>query len=323
MVLPKISVIIPIYNAEKFLSRCLNSIIGQTWSNLEIILINDGSTDLSLSICREFEMMDDRIIVVSKENGGVSSSRNVGIERATGEYISFVDSDDYLDPNTYELCMGAVNDNNPDIIKFGFFNESSTRVLEFPMEIEGGVEHCNYSTVLYPKLCSYSGFNVVWNGVFRREIILGLYFDATIVSAEDFLFDVMAIVQSRNIYFISNPLYHYVQHDGQTIKKSSPADTIQKIVNIDYAYSFAEKVLSNDSYNDFFNSSIKWVNSIMLARLSIMASRNSYKDYANIIDNLLMKQGRYISNCIKPRYRSYHIYLYFRLKQVIKNFLKR
>ena len=99
----KISVIVPIYNVEKYLEKCLESIINQTFINLEIILINDGSTDFSGSICEKYKNKDNRIILIHKKNEGLSAARNKGLSIATGDYISFVDSDDFLDLNMYEI----------------------------------------------------------------------------------------------------------------------------------------------------------------------------------------------------------------------------
>ena len=99
----KISVIVPVYNVEKFIKRCLDSIINQTMRDLEIILVNDGSTDNSGKICDEYAQLDNRITVIHKENGGLSSARNTGLDVATGEWIAFVDSDDYIEKNMYEV----------------------------------------------------------------------------------------------------------------------------------------------------------------------------------------------------------------------------
>ena len=106
----KISVIVPIYNAEAYLNRCLDSIINQTYSDLEIILINDGSTDNSLDICLEYASKDKRIVVYNQTNKGISKARNKGIELATGDYIGFVDSDDIISPRMYETLYNLMTD---------------------------------------------------------------------------------------------------------------------------------------------------------------------------------------------------------------------
>ena len=99
----KITVVVPIYNAEQYLERCLKSIVEQTYENLEIILVNDGSSDKSLEICERFKASDERITIISKENGGVSSARNRGIEVATGKYIIFIDADDYIEKDMFAI----------------------------------------------------------------------------------------------------------------------------------------------------------------------------------------------------------------------------
>lgn len=111
----QISVIIPVYNVEKFLRRCLKSVINQTMSDLEIILVDDGSNDNSGEICDEYAKNDDRIIVIHKENGGLRSARNKGLDIATGEWITFVDSDDYIDTDMYEMLYSNAIEKEVDI----------------------------------------------------------------------------------------------------------------------------------------------------------------------------------------------------------------
>lgn len=104
----RISVIVPVYNVETYLAKCVDSILGQSYANLEVILVNDGSTDSSGSICDAFARKDDRVRVIHKENGGLSSARNAGMEAAAGEYISFIDSDDWIEPDAYEHLLGLM-----------------------------------------------------------------------------------------------------------------------------------------------------------------------------------------------------------------------
>ena len=112
---PLISVIVPIYKVEEYLYKCVKSILAQTYTNLEIILVDDGSPDNCPAICDEFAAKDSRVTVVHKKNGGVSSARNVGLDTATGEYIGFVDGDDYIEPTMYETLYKYIVDNNTDV----------------------------------------------------------------------------------------------------------------------------------------------------------------------------------------------------------------
>lgn len=116
----KVSIIIPVYNTQKYLKRCINSIIDQTYSNLEIFLINDGSTDNSLEICKEYEKIDERIFIISGENHGVSYARNIGIRKATGEYLYFADSDDYLETDAIEKMIQGFEKADCELIIAGY-----------------------------------------------------------------------------------------------------------------------------------------------------------------------------------------------------------
>src|SRR5699024_8688641 len=114
----KISVIVPVYNAEKYLHRCIKSILDQTYKNLEIILVDDGSIDTSGKICDYYDHKDERIKVIHKENGGQSSARNTGLTIASGDYVSFVDSDDWIVEDIYEYCINLIKTTNCDVVDF-------------------------------------------------------------------------------------------------------------------------------------------------------------------------------------------------------------
>lgn len=122
----KISVIIPVYGVEKYIRQCLESVIKQTYKNLEIIVVNDGTKDNSMKIVEEY-LVDERIKVINKENGGISSARNRGIEEATGEYVSFVDSDDWLEIDLYERIVQILEGNKVDIIVFNYNRYSENK----------------------------------------------------------------------------------------------------------------------------------------------------------------------------------------------------
>lgn len=167
--MPRISVIVPVYNVEEYLERCLTSIVNQTYKDLEIICINDGSTDNSLEILKAFAQKDVRIIIIDQPNQGLSSARNIGISRATGEYISFIDSDDYIDENTYTTITNQLS-NDIDMVSFGttIFGEAFT-------EKRRGDEkyyRIKFSGVQKAKLSNMLKTNVaVWNKLFKTNII--------------------------------------------------------------------------------------------------------------------------------------------------------
>lgn len=133
---PLISIIIPVYKVEKYLDRCINSIVSQTYSNLEIILIDDGSPDSSPIICDNWRKKDARIQVIHKSNEGLSATRNLGIELASGDYISFVDSDDYCLPLMYEKLVSMQEEYDAEITICNFFNEESSYRVENKAELK-------------------------------------------------------------------------------------------------------------------------------------------------------------------------------------------
>lgn len=134
----KVSIVIPVYNAELYISRCLDSIINQTYTDLEIICVNDGSKDNSLQILKKYQEKDERIFVIDKENAGVSEARNDAIKRSSGQYITFVDSDDWLEKDAIELMYKALIENNADVVRSNYYinknenesfiNDKKTRV---------------------------------------------------------------------------------------------------------------------------------------------------------------------------------------------------
>lgn len=170
-----VSIIIPIYNADKYLGRCLNSVVNQTYSNLEIILINDGSTDSSLNICKEYAGKDKRIILVNKKNEGVSIARNTGIEKSSGEYVAFLDADDWIAPNYIEQLIKPFENENVDIsvCDYQICNEfiSSSTESSYPYKYKNAKKYLlekqkngDFSTI------------VPWGKVFKAKIIAGVFF---------------------------------------------------------------------------------------------------------------------------------------------------
>ena len=123
----KISVIIPVYNVEKYLYRCVDSVLGQTYYNIEVILIDDGSTDSSPEICDEYQKRDKRVKVIHKKNSGAASSRNIGLSSAKGDYIAFIDSDDYIELDMYENMMKINEEYNCDIVLCDCYKENKTK----------------------------------------------------------------------------------------------------------------------------------------------------------------------------------------------------
>ena len=205
---PKISVIIPVYNVEKFLRECLDSVVNQTMKDIEIICINDGSTDGSLDILKEYATKDDRIIVVNQTNGFAGSARNSGLKIARGEYIQFVDSDDYLELNACETAYKYALQYKADVVVWGYKN--------FPEQV-GNVKNKRYTlkhkgvNVFLGGLRSgrYLCRDMIWNKLYRHKIIKGCYFSEWIRCGGDQHFNFRVDKKINTLVQIPEQLYNY------------------------------------------------------------------------------------------------------------------
>ena len=206
---PKISVIIPVYNVEKYLRECLDSVVNQTMRDIEIICVNDGSTDNSLDILKEYATKDDRIIVINQTNGWLSAARNSGLKIAKGEYIQFVDSDDYLELNACETAYKYALQYNADVVVWGYKN--------FPEQV-GNVKNKRGTGLKYKKVNVFHGGlrsgrhlcrNAVWYKLYRHEIIKGCYFPEWIRCIEDEHFNFQVDKKINILVQIPEQLYNY------------------------------------------------------------------------------------------------------------------
>lgn len=211
---PLISVIIAVYNPGKYLRPCLDSIVNQTYKNLEIILVDDGSTDDSLSICNEYAEKDQRVIVHHKENSGVSATRNQGIRMAHGDYFSFIDSDDYLDTDTYEYLINLINTHKVDIVTHEHFITYPGKEITHtsPDSAYGRFDRKQSMDVVI----HYSPF--AWNKLFPKKCIEDLWFNETICRGEDTLFTICAFDKADSVHFDKRPMYHYVQSEESAVR---------------------------------------------------------------------------------------------------------
>ena len=213
-----ISVIVPVYNAEKYLQKCLDSILEQTYQNLEIIIINDGSTDNSGQICQEYEKQDDRIIYIEKENSGVSDTRNAGMNRMTGTYITFVDSDDWLEPNYVKFLYEKLIEHQADIVvgNYTSFNESNS-VFYFHTSAdyyEKVYDNKSIIPCLYDaKELLKSALIVPWGKIYKKEIIANFRFPIDRIG-EDALFNLKALLDSKKVVYVNKSAYIYRVREG-------------------------------------------------------------------------------------------------------------
>lgn len=202
-----ISIIVPVYNAETTLHRCVSALVDQTYKNIEIILVNDGSKDGSLAICQEFAVRDSRIRVIDKPNGGVSSARNAGLDIANGEFVMFCDSDDWAEP---EWCYELISNYKDDcLIMCGHYVEGKQNYIPPEIKADSGPIHYDRKEFYKLKLCN---FNAPWNKIYAMSVIRDseLRFNEQLTNGEDLLFILQYLNQiSEDIVFLDKCVFHY------------------------------------------------------------------------------------------------------------------
>lgn len=215
-----ISVIVPVYKVEKYMDRCVKSIVGQTYTNLEIILVDDGSPDICPKMCDEWAKMDSRIKVFHKENGGVSSARNKAIDVATGEYILFVDSDDYLELNYVEELINASGE-NIDLVCCGYkIINDKNKIIEFSTKKYRNKDILHKPEDFFELVLNWL-FDVTVNKLFKRDLIGDIRFDTNLPLGEDRAFNLKYFnMITNNIVFIDSVGYNYVYNTGSAIHKN-------------------------------------------------------------------------------------------------------
>lgn len=208
------SVIIPVYNVDKYIDRCVESVIEQTYANMEIILVDDGSTDASAKICDDWKNKDSRISVIHKANGGLASARNAGLEIATGDLVSFIDSDDYIDENLYEDIVKYFEDTSLDVVAFGLYEiygdyKTSVNIKDGYIDVNEAVKH----------LLTWDGQvrSFAWNKIYRMSAIKNIRFCEALRYGEDTPFVFRTLISTKKYLQINRPYYYYVRRKDSLI----------------------------------------------------------------------------------------------------------
>lgn len=224
---PLVSIIVPIYNSALDLVPCLESIKRQNYENIEVLLVNDGSSDSSLEICRMYARLDSRMIVIDKENSGVSGTRNVAIERAQGEYLQFVDSDDFLDRNATRLMVESAQESRCDLLICHYCSvmpDGRTSVYGFlPPDVR--MDKPQFARHLMEEPASFY-YGVMWNKLYRRDIIMehSIRCNEEFTWSEDMLFNLEYIRYAESFYAMRTPVYYYARQKKHSLSASvSPA----------------------------------------------------------------------------------------------------
>ena len=224
MILPTVSIIVPIYKVEPYLQRCLDSIVSQSYTNLEIILVDDGSPDESPQICNEYAAKDNRIKVIHKKNGGLSDARNAGIDISEGDYITFIDSDDWVHENYISTLLGLITNKNADIaigenIRTGgntFINKKTFRTDVYTSK----------EALIHLLKDNHLAFTVSWGKIYKRCLFSTLRFPIGKFHEDEFTSYIL-FYNSRKIAYTSEVLYFYYQRKGSIVSTRHPWDVLE------------------------------------------------------------------------------------------------
>lgn len=250
--MPKVSIIIPAYNAEKVLARCIDSVLAQTFTDFELLVMDDGSKDGTAALCDAYAAKDARVRVVHKENSGVSDTRNQAINLATGEYLQFLDADDWITPEATALFVHAAEENRADLVISDFYRVvDGWTARKGSIDEEGVLSREEFAACMAKSPADYY-YGVIWNKFFRRDLVekYKLRMDEKLRWCEDFIFNLEYILHTERIFVLRAPTYYYVKTEGSLVQQGLE---IGKIVNmkmnvLEYYTDFYKKVFSEEEY---------------------------------------------------------------------------
>ena len=263
-----VSVIIPVYKVEKYLEKCFISVVNQSYDNLEIILVDDGSPDNCGKLCEELALRDKRVKVVHKENGGLSSARNAGMEVAHGEFYYFLDSDDYIDERLIEQCVKKMSDNNADMVAFNYkkFTEdgkvwSANKIVDSSYIISSEKQRMKVITNHFFK---YDFGYEAWNRMYRASIITDnklKFAPNKLVFSEDICFNLCYLMYCNRIEVIDDELYYYLIRDDSIMGQSKAVIKVQQFTDL---AKFVYKIIENSSLHSYIKNNYFVIMALLL-----------------------------------------------------------
>lgn len=232
-----ISIIVPVYNVEKYIKTCIESLINQSYKKLEIILVDDGSTDNSGKICDQYAEIDSRIIVIHQKNGGAANAKNAGLKVATGEYLTFADSDDYVELDAYESMVSLLLEHNADVVQCGFRQIYSHRSEQYTFSGQQQFNEVEY----LERYTTHWTCGLLWDKLYRRELFENIYFEEGHVVDDEF-FTYQGIMKAKKIVLDSMIVYNYRQRKSSVT--GSEKNRLQIIYDkLDYLVKRRENVV--------------------------------------------------------------------------------
>lgn len=283
--MPLISIIVPVYKVEKYLDRCVNSLINQTYKNIEIILVDDGSPDNCPVMCDKWAENDNRIKVIRKQNGGVSSARNVGLNIAAGEYIGFVDSDDWVDEDMYSHLFFLIEAYNADISCIDFFKMTDEKcVPDKKKEIIKIYDNEKYLKKFF-KIGSQETVYYTWNKLYKKSLIPDNPFPSSYSVGEDVIATYLMIRNAQTVVSSSKKMYFYRQNSGIT------SDFNPAVFNLTSVWDDVCKIAESDGEINYKYALINRKR-IPFTILSKLAISGEFKNYNHECDSLLTELNK-------------------------------
>lgn len=262
----EISIIVPIYNVEQYLRKCVDSILAQTFTDFEVILVDDGSPDNSGAICDEYAKLDSRVRVIHKENGGLSDARNAGIEIAKGKYLGFVDSDDFIDKDMYEILYNAFSVEDVDMAIVGYYDEYGDCILNIDKDIESFT--VIDSTQAIEEILKGRKLTAnVWNKLYKKELFQHIRFPKDVI-AEDAFVIIELLLLVNKVGVATKLKYHYIHRKESITSAKFSVKDIDTITAWEYNYNLIKKnipILVSDAH-----ARVIWANFFVIDKLALV-----------------------------------------------------
>ncbi|WNB92467.1 glycosyltransferase [Bacillus sp. NEB1478] len=326
---PVISIVVPIYNVESYLANCINSILSQTYSDFELILVNDGSPDNCGGICEYYKRKDKRVKIIHKENGGVSSARNKGIEISRGEYIAFVDPDDSIEPNMYEVLLENALDLNADIvvcpIKTINVETNTYSTSSIWKNTNSVIDKKEIEDYIIPSILKNKTFSIVSsvNKLYRKSLFDSFKFEEHKHHSEDARLNFKFLTITNRLVFVEQPLYNYYKHKRESLTQIFRENFYDYIVDnknllIEICKSYKLKEYTNYVKNHYTSVTLSYIHEVVQSPLII---NEKYKIISSILNDIHFKEDLKCYKCPSVYYKILKLFCFNKNEKLLYKFI--
>lgn len=286
-----ISIIVPVYKVEQYLPRCIDSILAQIYTNFELILVDDGSPDNCPQICDDYAQKDKRIKVIHKENGGVSSARNMGIDNAKGDFICFVDSDDWIREDYLQKLYDAIENTDISICDY-YVAYSEEKYKELHSVSKARIINKDFGAYFD----SSASHRAIWGTLYKKDVIKDIYFREDLKIAEDFLFQIQSIKKAKNINYVDDCLYYYFMNENSVMGNKNNLENryrneIEGLLACKTEFENDEHMVSICNFHIYTLSCLAFLDGLkgFINKYKVFNNKNNYENY---LKNIQVKIGK-------------------------------